>query len=142
MKRIFLLISALAAFALQSCDTEKFIGFGDLPDNAATFIQTYFPSADVISVMKEYDDLSYTYDVVLSDGTKIEFKRSGEWKDIEARTSKVPDSVVPAKILTYVQSSYEANYIVGISRDIRIDVELDNHFELVFDLSGNYLGVD
>lgn len=142
MKKIVLLIGVLAALSLQSCDGEKFIGVTDLPEKAATFIQNNFPSAEVISVVKDYDDLTYTYDVVLSDGTKIEFKRSGEWKDVEARTSKVPDSIVPAKILTYVQTNYEGNYIVDISRDIRYDVELDNKRELVFNLSGDYLGVD
>lgn len=142
MKKIVLLISVLAALSLQSCDGEKFVGVADLPENAATFIQNNFPSADVISVVKDYDDLSYTYDVVLSDGTKIEFNRSGEWRDVEARTSKVPDAIVPAKILTYVQSKYDGNYIVDIARDIRYDVELDNRIELVFNLSGDYLGID
>lgn len=142
MKRILFLISTLAILSLQSCDTEKFIGIADLPDKAATFIQTNFPSAEVVSVVKDYDDLTYTYDVVLSDGTTIEFKRSGEWKDIDARTSMVPHSVIPEKILTYVQTNYEGNYIVGISRESRYDVELDNHLELVFTLAGGYLGID
>lgn len=142
MKKIVILIGALAALSLQSCDGERFIGFADLPERAATFIQTNFPSAEVISVVKDYDDLSYTYDVVLSDGTLIEFKRSGEWKDVDARTSKVPDAIVPADILNYVQTNYEGNYIVDISRDIRYDVELDNKRELVFALTGTYLGID
>ena len=142
MKKIVILIGALAALSLQSCDGERFVGFADLPEMAATFIQTNFPSAEVISVVKDYDDLSYTYDVVLSDGTVIEFKRSGEWKDVDARTSKVPDAIVPADILNYVQTNYEGNYIVEISRDIRYDVELDNKRELVFALTGTYLGID
>lgn len=142
MKKIVILIGTLAALSLQSCDGERFIGIADLPEKASTFIQTNFPSAEVISVVKDYDDLSYTYDVVLSDGTVIEFKRSGEWKDVDARTSKVPDAIVPANILSYVQTNYEGNYIVDISRDIRYDVELDNKRELVFTLTGTYLGVD
>ena len=142
MKRIVILLAAIPMLFLQSCDTERFIGIADLPEKAATFIQNNFPSADVISVVKDYDDLSYTYDVVLSDGTMIEFKRSGEWKDVDARTSKVPDAIVPADILNYVQTNYEGNYIVDISRDIRYDVELDNKRELVFALTGTYLGVD
>lgn len=142
MKRIVILLAAIPMLFLQSCDTERFIGIADLPEKAATFIQTNFPSAEVISVVKDYDDLSYTYDVVLSDGTMIEFKRSGEWKDVDARTSKVPDAIVPADILNYVQTNYEGNYIVDISRDIRYDVELDNKRELVFALTGTYLGVD
>ena len=142
MKRIVIFLAAIPMLFLQSCDTERFIGIADLPEKAATFIQNNFPSADVISVVKDYDDLSYTYDVVLSDGTMIEFKRSGEWKDVDARTSKVPDAIVPADILNYVQTNYEGNYIVDISRDIRYDVELDNKRELVFALTGTYLGVD
>lgn len=142
MKRIVILLAAIPMLFLQSCDTERFIGIADLPEKAATFIQNNFPSAEVISVVKDYDDLSYTYDVVLSDGTMIEFKRSGEWKDVDARTSKVPDAIVPVDILNYVQTNYEGNYIVDISRDIRYDVELDNKRELVFALTGTYLGVD
>ncbi len=142
MKRIVILLAAIPMLFLQSCDTERFIGIADLPEKAATFIQNNFPSADVISVVKDYDDLSYTYDVVLSDGTRIEFKRSGDWKDVEASTSQVPDSVVPENVLSYIKTNYADRHILGISRDFQIEVRLDNRLELVFSLSGGYLGID
>ncbi len=134
----------MALVMFQSCDREDdFIGPGDLPSNARTFITTHFPDATIQSVIKDYDDLSHSYEVMLSDGTRLEFNRKGNWTDVECPNSKVPDSVVPEKILSYVQSTYPENVIIAISRDDRrIDVMLDNRTELVFDQNGNYLGID
>ncbi len=134
----------MALLMFQSCDRDDdFIGPGDLPSNARTFIATHFPDATIQSVIKEYDDLTHSYEVLLSDDTRLEFNRKGEWTEVVCFRTKVPDTVVPEKILSYVQSTHPDNVIVAISRDDRrIEVMLDNRTELVFSQNGDYLGVD
>lgn len=143
MKRtIFMLAMAAAFFGLQSCDDEKPIDPSKLPQTAETFIDTHFAEASINSVMKEYDDLTVHYDVYLSDGTYIEFKKNGEWKEVENRVTGVPASIIPEGIQTYVTTNYSDAFVVDIERDRQYDVELNTGLELNFDLNGKFLRFD
>lgn len=133
---------AAALIGLQSCDDDKPINPNELPSVAEAYIDTHFADASVTSVLKEYDDLTYTYKVYLSDGTFIEFKKNGEWKDVENRVTGVPASVIPEKIATYITTNYPSNFVVDIERDRNYDVELNNNLDLVFSLSGDFLRID
>ena len=141
-----LLVSFFALMAscvgLQSCDDDKPINPNELPTVAESYIDTHFADASITSVLKEYDDLTYTYKVYLSDGTFIEFKKDGEWKDIENRVTGVPASVIPEKIATYITTNYASNFVVDIERDRNYDVVLNNNLDLVFSLSGDSLRID
>ena len=143
MKRtVFMLAMAVAFFGFQSCDDEKPIDPNKLPQAAETFIDTHFAEASINSVMKEYDDFTVRYDVYLSDGTFIEFKKNGEWKEIENRTTGVPESVIPTKILDYIATNYSDCFVIDIERDRQYDVELNNDLDLDFNLDGNFIRID
>lgn len=143
MKSLFWTLALAAAFfGLQSCDDEKPINPNKLPDSAERFIQANFVDAGITSVMKEYDDLSYHYDVFLSDGTSITFSRNGEWKEVENRIDGVPTSILPEKMSSYLATNYANNFVVAVERDRRYDVELNNDLDLDFDLNGNFLRID
>ncbi len=43
----------LGVWMLSSCDDEKNIDFGDLPGEARSFIENYFPGADILSIVQE-----------------------------------------------------------------------------------------
>lgn len=145
MKRTFFIISllaiSLATFA--SCDKdEQLLDPTKLPAEAQSFIDSNFPSTSVKSVVKEYDDFSYHYDVYLADGTTLEFDRKGEWTDVQNRVSGVPDSVVPEKILTYVTTNYSNAFIVDIERERQYNVELNTDLDLDFSLDGDFIRID
>lgn len=145
MKRFLTMVAIAAAtmLSLQSCEKDdRLINPGDLPTTASTFISDNFPGASVRNVVKDYDDATYTYQVSLSDGTFIEFRKNGEWKEIENRTTGVPTSVVPTKIAEYVTTNYPDNFIVDIERDHQIDVELNSGLDLDFTKDGDFLRVD
>lgn len=58
-------------------------------------------------------------------------------------TEKLPDSIIPTKILDYIKSNYASNYIIEWDLDKNTqEVKLDNRLELVFDKSGNFLRID
>ncbi len=145
MKKIFafLAFASVALFGLQSCDKDdQAVDPNKLPTTAQTFINTHFADATVSSVVKEYDDLTYHYEVYLSDGTHLEFKKNGEWKSVENRTSGVPKSVIPTKILDYIATNYSDCFVIDIERDRQYDVELNNDLDLDFNLDGDFIRID
>ena len=145
MKRIIklLAIATVAMAGLQSCEkNDSYIDAALLPDVAQNFLSTYYESVAIQSVMKDYDDLSYTYDVRLADGTHIEFRKNGEWKQVENRGEGVADSIIPAKIADYLTTNYPNNFVIDIERDRHFDVELNNGLELEFGLDGDFIRID
>ena len=136
-------IAAVALFGLQSCEKEdNYINASLLPTEAQNFLSEHYASVEVLSVIKDYDDFGYTYEVRLADGTHIEFRKNGEWKEIENRTSGVPNAGIPAKILEYVTTNYPDNFIVDIEKDHQIDVELNDGLDLEFSLDGDFIRID
>lgn len=136
-------IAAAALLGLQSCEkNDELIGESKLPSAAQTFLQENFPSEAIQSVVKDYDDGTHTYKVSLSDGTYIEFKKNGEWKEIENRTSGIPESAIPAKIMEYINVNYPDNFIIDIEHDRHYDVELDSGLDLDFNSMGEFLRID
>lgn len=63
-------------------------------------------------------------------------------KEINGK-SKLPDSVIPTKILSYVKSNYPNNYITEWESGRRKQqVELNNDLSLDFNHSGVFLRID
>lgn len=145
MKRAFLTIMAALAslVVLASCDNdEKHLDYNELPNVAKSFINNHFGDNEARSVIKEYDDLTYHYEVYLTDGTKIEFKKNGEWREVENRVEGVPTSILPAGIVSYMQENYGSYFIVCVERDRQYDIELNNDLDLDFTLDGDFIRVD
>ena len=145
MKRAFLTIMAALAslVVLASCDNdENHLDYNELPNVAKSFINNHFGNTEVRSAIKEYDDLTYHYEVYLTDGTKIEFKKNGEWREVENRVEGVPTSILPAGIVSYVQENYGSYFIVSAERDRQYDIELNNDLDLDFTLDGDFIRID
>lgn len=144
MKKI---ISTLAIFALtlgMACaNTDRPIKANELPAAAQDFIQKYFAKA-TISFAKIDDELTYKeYEVLLTDGTKLEFNGDGEWKDIDCKYGDVPSAIIPKQITQYVKKNYPEAKIIKIDRDRRdYEVSLSNRLELTFDMQFNLVDID
>ena len=83
------------------------------------------------------------YEVVFTNGSKVEFLKDGEWKEVECKYSTVPTAIIPAQIASYVSQNYPDTQIVQIDRDKRdYEVKLTNRLELTFDLNFNLIGID
>ncbi len=144
MKRFIFsgLIVFAGLFVFISCDKETMIDESGLPGKSATFISTHFSGIEVVQVVKDVDGFKKTFDVRLKDGTELEFKRDGSVKQLKSK-SKLPDSVIPEKILSYVQANYADQSILEWELDDnRQEVRLSNGTELVFDKNGNFLRID
>ena len=72
----------------------------------------------------------------------MEFNSKNNIKSIEAK-SKLPNSVIPEKIMEYVETNYPNNFIVEWDLDTKHQsVELNNGIELEFTLKGAFLRID
>ena len=140
-----LLTLALIVFVFcMSCDNDKdeIVDETRLPTIAQEFVQVHFPAAKVNQVVRDKDNNDVDYDVILDNGTRLAFDKDGNLEDIESKT-KLPDSVIPAKVLEYVTENYPDLQIIEWEKD-RTDqeVKLSNNLELKFDLSGTFLRID
>lgn len=91
----------------------------------------------------DQDVFDRTYDVMMADGSQVEFNKSGEWTEVDCLNVPVPAAIVPQQIKTWVAAQYEGQQIVSISRDKRgYDVKLSNRFEVEFDLNFQVIDMD
>lgn len=145
MKMIISMVAFAAStlFGLQSCEkNDELINGQDLPNTTQSWVTSNFPDATIVRAEKDYDDGTYTYKVTLSDGTFIEFRKNGEWKEIENRVTGVPESALPVKIAEYLKANYAEYFVVEIEKERGYDVELNNDLDLDFDKDGNFVRID
>lgn len=143
MKRFLLLIAATLTFSAASAQDSK-VTFNDLPADAINFVRQHFLVDHIASVWKDSDYNDEEYTVIFRDGLEIEFNGNGDWKELKARHGKVPDHVVPEKILAHVRATFPFESIKEVSHNLtkkRYEAELTNEQELKFDENFNFIGV-
>ena len=143
MKHFLLLIAATLTFSAASAQDSK-VTFNDLPADAINFVRQHFLIDHIASVWKDTDYNDEEYTVIFRDGLEIEFNGNGDWKELKARHGKVPDHVVPEKILAHVSATFPFESIKEVSRNLtkkRYKAELTDDQELKFDENFNFIGV-
>lgn len=144
MKRFLILL--VCVFGLQTlvkADNEKLIQISQLPATAQQFIQNHFAGSTVAVAKMDDDYFDKSYDVIFSNGDKVEFDKKGEWTEIKSKTGTVPAGAVPAPILKQVSEKYPDARIIGIERDRRqYEVQLSSGWELTFDKNFNLVDID
>ena len=149
MKKTIFALAMLASLLLSACTAEAFtderpISPERLPAAAKTFIQQNFPDATISYAEKDGRLINVSYEVWLSNGTEIEFRGNGEWDNVDCRPNAVPEALVPAAIVQYVQTNYPGNLIVKIDKEhFGWEIELSQfHLELQFSSNGTFLRID
>ena len=144
MKNLLVLLIALlpVSFVSAEADDERPIGFEQLPAASREFIKKHFPEAKVAFATVE-GRVWPSYDVIFTDGMKVEFDSSGVWKDIDCKYSYVPEAVMLPKIVEYCKQRFPDARVKEVERDRNgYDLKLDNRMEIKFDLRGNFRGYD
>jgi len=146
MKKILVAFMTMALMTISlSCnaDRDRIITADQLPAAAREFIKQYFPEQTVTLAKKDKDLIKVTYEVLLNDGTEIEFDSKGEWDKIDRETIAVPAALIPEAIATYVSTSFPAQTIVKIDKEKNgYEIELSGGIELRFNKSGALTSVD
>lgn len=137
-----MMVLGILSTSFAACDKESVVSADRLPSDAQTYIAQHFPNHEIIEVIKERDDLKTTYDVYLNGGYNLDFNKNGKILGVEG-TNRLPDGVVPKKILAYVNTNYPDYFILEWELDDRgQEVKLSNRMELKFDKNGNFLRID
>ena len=103
MKRIFRILM-IAICCMVSCNmaanagNDKPISVNALPAKAQTLLNNHFNSQKVMLATIESGVVSRSYDVVLQNGTKLEFEKKGNLTEIICKQGIVPALLIPQAI--------------------------------------------
>lgn len=139
-KFVIILISIVAVSTFVSCNDRPVL-HDKLPNKAKQFLSTYFTDIEVLSIMKDNGE----YEVLLVDGTEVDFKTNGNWKKVDCHGRPVPQGFFPESITNYVASRFPNAFIDEISfehnrYEVGLNIIIDD--DLIFDKNGNFIGVD
>ncbi len=144
MKKFLILFVCL--FTLQAsarANNDNPIQVSQMPQKAQLFIKQHFANSNIAMAKVESDFLQKSYDVIFTDGNKVEFDRKGNWTEVNCKFSVVPQDIIPAPIQKYVATNYAEAKILKIERDrTDFEVKLSNGWELKFDLKFNLIDID
>ena len=138
---VSLLLSTMAIFA----DNEKVTrDKAVLPAASQSFLSEHFGQTQISHIKIESNLLGVKeYDVILTNGINVEFYKSGEWREIDARHSSIPLAVLPAKIADHIKKNFAENTVISVEKDTReYEIKLNNGLELKFDSNGNFKKFD
>ncbi len=142
IKAIITAVFLTIALTAQA-DDDRPIRFDQLPKRAQQLINESFPDDRISYAKMERDLLDVSYEVILVSGTKLEFVRNGEWREISAQTTTIDPKLIPAPINDYIQQNYPECEVVKIEREkYTYEVKLTNGVQLKFDRSFRFIGWD
>lgn len=140
------IIALVCMFAFQvQClaDNDKPITISQLPAKAQTLINSNFKAKKVALAKMESGLIDKSYDVIFTNGEKVEFDRKGNWTEIDCKQSSVPTNLIPAAINTYVKTNYSGNRIIKIEKDDgMVEVKLSNGIEITFNKKYQVVDID
>ena len=143
MKKI-IFSGIFALVLLMTGCTDKPVVPAQLPQQITAFIQQNFPGQSISFAAKDLEITGWKYDVVLADGTQIDFDTDKMWDKIQCTMSNpVPTALIPALIATHLRTNFPDAMILKIDKDRNgYEVELANGLELKFNQQGALMEVD
>ena len=148
MKRI-LRILMIAICCMVSCNmvanagNDKPISVNALPAKAQTLLSQHFNGQKVMLATIESGVVSRSYDVVLQNGTKLEFDKKGNLTEIDCNQATVPDQLIPQAIRNYLMENYPAQAVKKLEMNKNeYEVELVNGLDLTFNKHFQLIDID
>ncbi len=148
MKRI-LRILMIAICCMVSCNmvanagNDKPIPVNALPAKAQTLLSQHFNGQKVMLATIESGVVSRSYDVVLQNGTKLEFDKKGNLIEIDCKQATVPAKLIPQAIRNYLKENYPAQAVKKIEMNKNeYEVELANGLDLTFNKHFQLIDID
>lgn len=142
-KLLFILTCLFCLNTVVMADDDKPIRFDQLPKKAQQFVNNNFKDSKVTLTKVDTDWFDKAYEVIFTNGDKIEFNKSGDWTEIDCRHNAVPANAVPQTIKNYIRDNYSDAKVLKIEKDAhRYEVKLSNKVELEFDNKFNLIDID
>ena len=90
MKKLLLALVCLFGVTLTvSADKDKPISENQLPAAARQFIKTHFPKNKIAMAKQETGFFSKEFDVIFTNGDKLEFDGKGNWTQVSCKNIEV-----------------------------------------------------
>ena len=145
MKRLLsLALVALMGLGIASAADRIVYNDTPLPATAKQVLKSNFKSqVNFVKVDKNLLGGIDDYEVVLKNGTEVEFDSNGNLKSVEAGANGVPSGLILPSIQQYVNKNYKGKKIVQLDVEKNYyEVELSGGIELKFDRAGKFLSVN
>lgn len=144
MKKMMLILACVFSFvACIKADNYQPVTRTQLPQKAQTFLSAHFADAKTSLMRRELDVMELNYDVIFTDGSKVEFDHRGNWTEVDCVNHPLPEGIVPAEITNYINAHYPGAKVVKIERDHReYEVKLNNRVELTFNKKLQLIDID
>lgn len=144
----FLSLLVLAIIAVQFSFAKDVItkDMNQLPLPARNFINRHFTKPELSHIKIDQERMEPTkYEVVLMDGTEIEFDSQGNWEEVSAKKGQVvPVTIVPGFAVDYLKAHKFTNE--GVSKVERsrkgYEIELSTGVSFKFDKKGRFIKAD
>ena len=105
--------------------------------------EQHFADSKVALAKMESDFFYKSYEVIFTNGNKVEFGKNGNWEEVNCKYTSVPTAIIPTTIQKYVTTNYPDTRVLKIERDKKeYEVQLSNRVELKFDLKFNLIDID
>lgn len=123
-------------------EMETTITYNNLPQDAQTFLEKFFPDVTVRSIEKETVGNVVVYDVELANGYEVVFNSEGTWTEVDAPDGMtIPSGIAPEEIVSYLDENYpdyginEIN-LTGTGYNVELVTGLVLYFNEAFEVTG------
>ncbi|MBB4804327.1 hypothetical protein HNP37_004414 [Flavobacterium nitrogenifigens] len=114
-----------------------------LPANAQTFLKTHFGSKKPSYILEDKEMFSTEYKVQFDKQLEIEFDKKGNWKEVDGKNEKIPKSIIPKKIASYIKTNFLKEKVTKIEIGTSgYETKLTNGLELKFNLKEDFIKID
>ena len=144
VKTIMIVICCVMAYFMPAnADNNKPIKVTDLPLKAQTVLSQHFNNQKVTFASIESGIIDKNYDVVLQNGTKLEFDKKGNVTEIDCKQGAVPEKLIPQAINTYLQENHFGQTVRKIEfNKNEYELELSNGIDITFNKHFQVIDID
>ena len=144
MRILMIAICCMMSFNIvANAGNDKPINVNELPATAQTLLSKHFKGQKVMLATIESGVVSRSYDVVLRNGTKLEFDKKGNLTEIDCKQSIVPSQLIPQPIKNYLKENYRGEAVRKIEWNKKdYEVELTNGIDLTFNKHFQLIDID
>lgn len=144
MRILMIAICCMMSFNIvANAGNDKPINVNELPATAQTLLSKHFKGQKVMLATIESGVVSRSYDVVLRNGTKLEFDKKGNLTEIDCKQGIVPSQLIPQPIKNYLKENYRGETVRKIEWNKKeYEVELTNGIDLTFNKHFQLIDID
>lgn len=144
MRIVMIAICCMMSFNIvANAGNDKPINVNELPAKAQTLLSKHFKGQKVMLATIESGVVSRSYDVVLRNGTKLEFDKKGNLTEIDCKQGIVPSQLIPQPIKNYLKENYRGEAVRKIELNKKeYEVKLTNGIDLTFNKHFQLIDID